>query len=89
MASTGDREFGNAPASIFVVPMAHYRAYFIGQDGRFLKANDIVRDDDAAAIIAARTLIGKHAIELWEHDRRIVQFDAFPAADAALEALTF
>ncbi len=55
--------------------MAHYKAYFIGSDGHFVKAVDIIKDDDPTAIIAARALIGKHAIELWEGDRRILQFD--------------
>ena len=68
--------------------MAHYKAYFIGDDGRFVKGVDIIKDDDPAAIIAARALIGKHAIELWEHDRRIVQFDVFAgtSANAGLES---
>lgn len=57
--------------------MAHYRAYFIGGDGHFIKSTDIIAEDDPAAIIAARSLIGKYAIELWEHDRRIMQFDVF------------
>lgn len=76
MASTGDREFGSALAFTHADHMAHYKAYFIGRDGRFIKAKDIIQDDDPAAIIAARAMIGMHAIELWERDRRIVQFEA-------------
>ncbi|MDB5655305.1 MAG: hypothetical protein JWQ94_2918 [Tardiphaga sp.] len=62
--------------------MSHYRAYFIGNDGHFIKATDVVAADDTAAVIAARALIGKHAIELWQRDRKIAQFDVFRKADA-------
>ena len=65
--------------------MAHYRAYFIGDDGHFVKAVDIIKDDDSAAIIAARALIGKHAIELWQRERRIVQFDIYAGTGAATD----
>jgi hypothetical protein len=63
-------------------PMAHYKAYFIGLDGRFIKAKDVVQADDQAAIIAARAMIGMHAIELWERDRKIVRFDAAKLTDS-------
>jgi hypothetical protein len=62
--------------------MAHYKAYFIGPDGRFIKARDIVQADDQAAIIAARAMIGMNAIELWERDRKIVRFDAASLTDS-------
>jgi hypothetical protein len=62
--------------------MAHYKAYFIGHDGHFIKATDVVQTDDAAAIIAARAMIGLHAIELWERDRKIVRFEAAKKIEA-------
>jgi len=64
--------------------MAHYKAYFIGRDGRFIKAKDIIQDDDPSAIIAARAMMGMHAIELWERDRRIVQFEAIRKIDSPI-----
>lgn len=76
LASTGDREFGRAPASTNAAAMAHYRAYFIGQDGHFIKARDVVEADDRTAMIAARAMAGLYAIELWERDRKIVRYDA-------------
>ncbi|QDM15525.1 hypothetical protein FNL55_05850 [Tardiphaga sp. vice352] len=56
--------------------MAHYKAYFLALDGRFVKAKDIIEDGDQAAVIAARGMIGMNAVELWEQDRKIVRFDA-------------
>jgi hypothetical protein len=54
--------------------MAHYRAYFIGHDGYFIKAVDLICDDDDGARKYARQMVDGHDVELWQHDRRIEKF---------------
>jgi hypothetical protein len=51
-------------------PLAHYRAYQIGPDGRIKSGVDLDCLDDEAAIEAAKQLIGEYDVELW-HDSRI------------------
>jgi hypothetical protein len=58
--------------------MQHYRVYFIGQDGRFLKTIDLSCADDGAAIESAKQLIDGNDLELWQRDRRIARFDSRP-----------
>jgi hypothetical protein len=53
--------------------MTLYRAYCVDQDGHFIKANDIVADDDKAAIFAAGGFLGAHDIEIWERDRKVMR----------------
>jgi hypothetical protein len=55
--------------------MAHYRAYFIGRDGHFMKAVDLICDDDTAAEKCARQMVDGHDVELWQHDRRVAKFE--------------
>ena len=59
--------------------MAHYRAYFIGRDGHFVKAVDLVCEDDEAARKEARQLTEEFDVELWQHDRRIEKFEVAPS----------
>jgi hypothetical protein len=54
--------------------MAHYRAYFMDQDGHIVKAVDLVFGGDAEAVEAAKQLVDGHDIELWERDRMIATF---------------
>ena len=56
--------------------MAHYRAYFIGIDGLFVKSIDLDCVDDAAAIENAKQLVDGQDVELWQRDRRIQKFKA-------------
>jgi hypothetical protein len=56
--------------------MTYYRAYLIGRDGHFMKAVDLVCDDDDGAKKCARQMVDGHDVELWEHDRRVAKFDA-------------
>jgi hypothetical protein len=51
--------------------MTHYRAYFLGRDGHFIKAVDLICDDDEAARKQAQQIIGGFDVELWQQDRRI------------------
>jgi hypothetical protein len=55
--------------------MAHYRAYFIGRDGHFMKAIDLICEDDDAARKRARQMVDGHDIELWQQDRRLEKFE--------------
>jgi hypothetical protein len=55
--------------------MAHYRAYFIGRDGHFMKAVDLICHDDEGARKYARQMVDRHDVELWQHDRRIEKFE--------------
>ncbi|MET0710796.1 MAG: hypothetical protein ABWY82_28740 [Tardiphaga sp.] len=55
--------------------MAYYRAYFIGQDRHFVKATDVDVADDDSAILAVRSLLGAHDIEIWERDRKVAKLD--------------
>jgi hypothetical protein len=55
--------------------MAHYRAYFVGQDSYFIKAVDLVCEDDDAAIKRAQKMVDGHDVELWQHARRIAKFE--------------
>jgi hypothetical protein len=52
--------------------MADYRAYTIGPDGHFIGVEMLsIPGDDAAAIEAARRLVGEHDVELWDRDRLV------------------
>jgi hypothetical protein len=56
--------------------MTHYRAYVLGRDGHFIKAVDIVCDDDEAARKQAQRLVGDFDVELWQQARRVDKFEA-------------
>jgi hypothetical protein len=58
--------------------MAHYRAYLVGRDSYFIKAADIICDDDDAAKKCAERMVDGHDVELWEHARRIAKFEGRP-----------
>lgn len=59
--------------------MTHYRAYLIGRDGQFMKAVDLICDDDAAARKCAGQIVDGHDVELWQHDRRVAKFEGHKA----------
>jgi hypothetical protein len=72
--------------------MTHYRAYFIGRDGHFMKAVDfigrdghfmkavdIVCDDDDAAKKQAQRMADGFDVELWQQHRRVEKFEGLPA----------
>lgn len=53
--------------------MAHYRLYFHGKSGHFLRAEDIDVESDDAACQKARELDHAHCIEVWQHARMIAK----------------
>jgi hypothetical protein len=50
-----------------------YRAYFVGNDGHFVRFVGLSCSDDAEAIAQARRLIEEQDIELWSGERFIVR----------------
>ena len=55
--------------------MAHYRAYLMGRDSYVIKAVDLGCLDDDAAIKQAQKMVDGHDVELWQHARRIAEFE--------------
>jgi hypothetical protein len=53
--------------------MAEYRAYMIGDDGRFMRAVELVCTDDEAATERAKQLVDGHDVELWSGPRLVVR----------------
>jgi hypothetical protein len=56
--------------------MPEYRAYIVGSDGHFVDAVHLVCADDAEASEKAKRLVNGHAVELWQLDRKIAEFNA-------------
>ena len=46
----------------------------VGRDSYFIKAVDLICDDDDAAKKCAERMVDVHDVELWEHARRIAKF---------------
>ncbi|PSJ36337.1 hypothetical protein [Allosphingosinicella deserti] len=55
----------------FEVTMIHYRLYFLGPDGGFLRAEDVNVADDEAAIATARERDHAETVEVWERARLV------------------
>lgn len=55
--------------------MGHYRLYFLGHEGRFLRAQDIEVESDQEAVQAARELDHAHCIEVWQGARLVAKVD--------------
>jgi hypothetical protein len=53
--------------------VTEYRAYFVGNDGHFVRFVGLSCSGDAEAIEQAQRLIGSQDIELWSGDRFIVR----------------
>jgi hypothetical protein len=56
--------------------MTEYRAYLIGRDGHIQGYEPLSCADDAAAVAAAKPLIGSHGVEIWQGARRVVTLEA-------------
>lgn len=50
--------------------------YFIGQDGQFFKAEQLLFANDSAATKAAERFVDGLDVELWQANRKIAKFDA-------------
>jgi|tagenome__1003787_1003787.scaffolds.fasta_scaffold20980432_7 hypothetical protein len=62
--------------------MAVYQLrYFDAFTGNAVSARDFEAESDQAAITYADDARGLARMELWEHDRKIKQWDAFPSTD--------
>ncbi|MEH2514295.1 hypothetical protein V1291_005649 [Nitrobacteraceae bacterium AZCC 1564] len=53
--------------------MPDYKAYFIGRDGHFFNAKDLLCDSDEVAIEAAKQLVDGHDVELWQRHRKVAK----------------
>jgi hypothetical protein len=51
--------------------MPEYRAYSVGDDGRFTGFEPLVCADDAEAIKKARVLSQRHGVALWSGPRLV------------------
>jgi hypothetical protein len=51
--------------------MPDYRAYLVGDDGRFFNFEEMACEDDAKAIERARRLVDGHDVELWSGARLV------------------
>jgi hypothetical protein len=54
--------------------MQEYRAYIVGNDGHFIRAVDILCEDDDTAKERAKQLVDGHDVELWQLNRKIETF---------------
>jgi hypothetical protein len=64
---------GRVPYREREAAMADYRAYMIGDDGRFMRAVELVCPDDEAATEQAKQLVDGHDVELWSGPRLVVR----------------
>lgn len=55
--------------------MPEYRVYIIGENGHFMRSEELECSDDTEAIETAKQLIDGHDIELWQRARKIAKFD--------------
>jgi hypothetical protein len=58
--------------------VAEYRAYFIGDDGRFIGFEPMICCDDAEAVAKAKAqrLVEGHDVEIWSRERFVVRLGA-------------
>ena len=52
-----------------------YQVYTMGTDGNALKEIEIDRPNDRAAVQYAKQFVDGHDIELWQGDRKVVEFE--------------
>ncbi|HWF01326.1 MAG TPA: hypothetical protein VG248_16120 [Caulobacteraceae bacterium] len=62
--------------------MQHYRLYFWGRDGHIARGFDLLCDDDAAAMAAAREHLGFFRLELWSGRRKVGAWEALALNEA-------
>jgi hypothetical protein len=63
--------------------MVGYRAFVIDEDGHICDARLFEAASDEAAVEAARHLINRHGIEIWQLDRKVAILDPGAVQSAA------
>jgi hypothetical protein len=58
--------------------MAEYRAYIVGEEGRIVRAVELLCPDDESAKEYAKNLVDGHDVELWQGERKIAKFHHKP-----------
>jgi hypothetical protein len=58
--------------------MAEYRAYIVGEEGRIVRAVELLCPDDESAKEYAKNLVDGHDVELWQGKRKIAKFHHKP-----------
>jgi hypothetical protein len=58
--------------------MLEYRGFFIGRDGHVRGFEPIVCPNDEAAIAAAKRLVDRYDVELWQADRKVILLSIGP-----------
>jgi hypothetical protein len=53
--------------------VAEYRAYMVGEDGRFIGFEPLICRDDGEAIAKAKRLVDRHDIEVWSGKRFVIR----------------
>jgi hypothetical protein len=56
--------------------MAHYRFYFHDSRGHFLRSLERELEGDAQAMEQARALEHRHAVEVWQGQRKVGVVDS-------------
>jgi hypothetical protein len=53
--------------------VAEYRAYIIGDDGRFIGFEPLACRDDADAITQGRRMVDCRDVEIWNRERFVIR----------------
>jgi hypothetical protein len=56
--------------------MGDYRAFVLGEDGHIYEARAFEAASDEVAVKAARSLMNRQGIEIWQLDRKVAILDA-------------
>jgi hypothetical protein len=70
--AAGGRAFAHRGIARF---MAYYRLYFLNQDGRIMRVNEVEVADDGAAVAAAVALDHAYGIAIWQEARYVGELD--------------
>lgn len=67
--------------------MIDYQVRYLGREGHLLQQEEIHCENDRAAILAARSLLGAHDVELWSGAQMVVRLRGLNSirADAGTE----
>jgi hypothetical protein len=56
--------------------VAEYRAYILDGDGHIQRYEPLICPDDTTAIAAAKRLVDRYDVELWEGSRKVILLPA-------------